>query len=157
MNRKRKNKTFKIVVLWMMILSAIWLPCGCIRKKPEITGEKSAAFQLMSEREIPEELKEWMEQEKAHPFMLTYAVEQDIYAARSYGPQNKTGYQIKVDAILEGEKTVRIQTSLLGPEKGEKTKSGDRDAERYLAVFTYSAASLPAMRPEFHAKPRARP
>ena len=106
MNRKRKNKTFKIVVLWMMILSAIWLPCGCIRKKPEITGEKSAAFQLMSEREIPEELKEWMEQEKAHPFMLTYAVEQDIYAARSYGPQNKTGYQIKVDAILEGEKTV---------------------------------------------------
>ena len=36
MNRKRKNKTFKIVVLWMMILSAIWLPCGCIRKKPEI-------------------------------------------------------------------------------------------------------------------------
>ena len=101
MNRKRKNKTFKIVVLWMMILSAIWLPCGCIRKKPEITGEKSAAFQLMSEREIPEELKEWMEQEKAHPFMLTYAVEQ---------------------AILEGEKTVRIQTSLLGPEKGEKTK-----------------------------------
>ena len=86
MNRKRKNKTFKIVVLWMMILSAIWLPCGCIRKKPEITGEKSAAFQLMSEREIPEELKEWMEQEKAHPFMLTYAVEQDIYAARSYGP-----------------------------------------------------------------------
>ena len=104
MNRKRKNKTFKIVVLWMMILSAIWLPCGCIRKKPEITGEKSAAFQLMSEREIPEELKEWMEQEKAHPFMLTYAVEQDIYAARSYGPQNKTGYQIKVDAILEGEK-----------------------------------------------------
>lgn len=52
-NRKRKNKTFKIVVLWMMILSAIWLPCGCIRKKPEITGEKSAAFQLMSEREIP--------------------------------------------------------------------------------------------------------
>ena len=56
-NRKRKNKTFKIVVLWMMILSAIWLPCGCIRKKPEITGEKSAAFQLMSEREIPEELR----------------------------------------------------------------------------------------------------
>ena len=54
--------------------------------------------------------------------MLTYAVEQDIYAARSYGPQNKTGYQIKVDAVLEGEKTVRIQTSLLGPEKGEKTK-----------------------------------
>ena len=103
-NRKRKNKTFKIVVLWMMILSAIWLPCGCIRKKPEITGEKSTAFQLMSEREIPEELKEWMEQEKAHPFMLTYAVEQDIYAARSYGPQNKTGYQIKVDAVLEGEK-----------------------------------------------------
>ena len=101
------------------------VPCsgmGVIRKKPEITGEKSAAFQLMSEREIPEELKEWMEQEKAHPFMLTYAVEQDIYAARSYGPQNKTGYQIKVDAVLEGEKTVRIQTSLLGPEKGEKTK-----------------------------------
>ena len=28
----------------------------------------------------------------------------------------------KVDAVLEGEKTVRIQTSLLGPEKGEKTK-----------------------------------
>ena len=42
--------------------------------------------------------------------------------SRSYGPQNKTGYQIKVDAVLEGEKTVRIQTSLLGPEKGEKTK-----------------------------------
>ena len=98
---------------------------AALRLYPQKAGdhrEKSAAFQLMSEREIPEELKEWMEQEKAHPFMLTYAVEQDIYAARSYGPQNKTGYQIKVDAVLEGEKTVRIQTSLLGPEKGEKTK-----------------------------------
>ena len=40
-NRKRKNKTFKIVVLWMMILSAIWLPCGCIRKKAgDHRGEK---------------------------------------------------------------------------------------------------------------------
>ena len=122
MNRKRKNKTFKIVVLWMMILSAIWLPCGCIRKKPEITGEKSAAFQLMSEREIPEELKEWMEQEKAHPFMLTYAVEQDIYAARSYGPQNKTGYQIKVDAVLEGEKTVADPDKSSGTGKRRENK-----------------------------------
>ena len=63
-----------------------------------------------------------MEQEKAHPFMLTYAVEQDIYAARSYGPQNKTGYQIKVDAVLEGEKTVRIPDKSSGTGKKRENK-----------------------------------
>ena len=103
MNRKRKNKTFKIVVLWMMILSAIWLPCGCIRKKPEITGEKSAAFQLMSEREIPEELKEWMEQGESPSFYADICRGAGYLPARSYGPQNKTGYRIKVDAVLEGK------------------------------------------------------
>ena len=122
MNPKRKSKMFKITVLWMVILSSIWSSSGCIRKKPEITGEKNAEFQLLSEREIPEELKIWMEQEKKHPFMLVYTENEDVYAARSYGPQNKTGYEVKVDAVSEGEKTVRIQTSLLGPEKGEKTK-----------------------------------
>lgn len=97
---------------------------AALRLYPQKAGdhrEKSAAFQLMSEREIPEELKEWMEQEKAHPFMLTYAVEQDIYAARSYGPQNKTGYQIKVDAVLE-EKTVRIRQVFWDRKKERKQR-----------------------------------
>ena len=122
MNPKRKNRMFQIAVLWMLILSVIWLSCGCIRKKPEITGEKSAEFQQVSEREIPKELKTWMKREKEHPFMLIYEDHTGMYAARSYGPQNKTGYQIQIDAVSEGEKTVRIQTSLMGPQKGEKTK-----------------------------------
>ena len=48
MNPKRKSKMFKITVLWMVILSSIWSSSGCIRKKPEITGEKNAEVQLLS-------------------------------------------------------------------------------------------------------------
>lgn len=63
-----------------------------------------------------------MEEEKKTRFMLTYTDGDVLYAARSYGPKEKTGYQVRVDSVVEGELAIRIQTSLMGPEKGEKTK-----------------------------------
>lgn len=109
-------------ILWTLFLCVAVGLCGCISRQPSVTEGSEIQFTEVSEQEIPEELKIRMEEEKKTPFMLTYTDGDVLYAARSYGPKEKTGYQVRVDSVVEGELAIRIKTSLMGPEKGEKTK-----------------------------------
>ena len=69
-----------------------------------------------------EELKEDIEKARDTPFRLTYADQGYLYMARGYGEKEKTGYSVEVNACYETSDAIRIQTTLLGPAKGEKTK-----------------------------------
>ena len=71
-----------------------------------------------------EDTKKIQDIEKARdtPFRLTYADQGYLYMARGYGEKEKTGYSVEVNACYETSDAIRIQTTLLGPAKGEKTK-----------------------------------
>ena len=53
---------------------------------------------------------------------LFYADGGYLYAARGYGEQKTSGYSVRVTECFEGEEGVYIETSLLGPDKGEEIR-----------------------------------
>ena len=62
------------------------------------------------------------EEEKDEPMKLFYADGGYLYAARGYGEQKTSGYSVRVTDCFEGEEGVYIETSLLGPDKGEEIR-----------------------------------
>ena len=108
---------------------------GCSIKKEDTKKIQDIEFTVVAPEDVPEELKEDIEKARDTPFRLTYADQGYLYMARGYGEKEKTGktgqareekektgYSVEVNACYETSDAIRIQTTLLGPAKGEKTK-----------------------------------
>ena len=95
---------------------------GCRSKKEDTKKIQDSEFTVVAPEDVPEELKEDIEKARDTPFRLTYADQGYLYMARGYGEKEKTGYSVEVNACYETSDAIRIQTTLLGPAKGEKTK-----------------------------------
>lgn len=98
--------------------------CGCSVQKNSEDKLRDVEFQVMSEEDIPEELKTEIEKRKEKPFRMTYADQGWLYMARGYGTQETSGYSIAADELYETENTICLHTNFLGPEKGEEIKKG---------------------------------
>ena len=53
---------------------------------------------------------------------MTYEYQWYLYMSLWYVAKDKTVYSVEVNACYETSDAIRIQTTLLGPAKGEKTK-----------------------------------
>lgn len=89
---------------------------------------------MIDKEMVPQEFKTVIEEKKAEPFKLTYADQGILYIAEGYGTQPTTGYSVEVKELYETAEAVYIQTSLLGPEKGEETKE--------IATYPYVVVQL---------------
>ena len=69
--------------------------------------------------DVPEELRQIIEEKKAQPFKLTFNDEQNLYIVVGYGAQSTGGYSIAVKELYLTDNSIVIDTELLGPEKGE--------------------------------------
>ena len=87
---------------------------GCSIKKEDTKKIQDIEFTVVAPEDVPEA--------RDTPFRLTYADQGYLYMARGYGEKEKTGYSVEVNACYETSDAIRIQTTLLGPAKGEKTK-----------------------------------
>lgn len=74
----------------------------------------------MDSRDVPKELSERIEKEKAEPFWMSYGDNGYLYIARGYGEKPTSGYSVKVTSLYETTNTLMMKTDLTGPEKGEK-------------------------------------
>ena len=95
---------------------------GCSIKKEDTKKIQDIEFTVVAPEDVPEELKEDIEKARDTPFRLTYADQGYLYMARGYGEKEKTGYSVEVNECYETSDAIRIQTTLLGPAKGEKIK-----------------------------------
>lgn len=95
---------------------------GCIEKPLETEKIQELEFVTLTEDEIPQELKEQIEKEKAHAFRMSYEDAGVLYIAEGYGRQQKTGYRVEAVQVNEMENAIRFHTHLLGPEKGIETE-----------------------------------
>ena len=95
---------------------------GCSIKKEDTKKIQDIEFTVVAPEDVPEELKEDIEKARDTPFRLTYADQGYLYMARGYGEKEKTVYSVEVNACYETSDAIRIQTTLLGPAKGEKIK-----------------------------------
>lgn len=82
-------------------------------------------FTVLSEDEIPEELKTQIEERKQEEFKLTYSDDASLYIARGYGKQESGGYSISVDELYFTENAVFIHTSLIGPSASEQVENSE--------------------------------
>ena len=74
---------------------------GCVRKECE-EKVKDLEFTVTKEEELPEALRQQIEEKKEGDFRFTYSDNEYLYVARGYGIQETGGYSISVYCIEAG-------------------------------------------------------
>lgn len=105
---------------------------GCIEEPLQTEKIQELEFVTLTEEELPKELKEQIENEKAHTFRMSYEDADVLYIAEGYGAQPKTGYRVEVVQVYETENAICFHTHLLGPEKGVETE--EIETYPYVAI-----------------------
>ena len=101
------------------------VPCmvmlsSCSIKELSTEKLRDVEFTVVDTDDIPEELMTEIEASKEKEMKISYGDEGYLYIVRGYGEQDTTGYSVSVDACYETENAISLDTSLLGPEKGEE-------------------------------------
>lgn len=111
----------RLLILCAACLAAVLLT-GCISRSGQQEKLRDLEFTVLDQADVPQELGQMIEEEKAEPFRMTYTDQGKLFIAEGYGAQLTTGYSVQVTELYETEYEIRIHTNLLGPEKGEEIK-----------------------------------
>lgn len=103
----------------LLILTLLLAGCGAQTQKSE--KQKDLDFTVMELEEVPEELRDVLEEKKKAPFKVTYEDDGYLYICVGYGEQETSGYSIAVEDLYLADQTICVDTELLGPGNGEST------------------------------------
>lgn len=132
--RNRLNGKILLVAGLFMWAFVVRMLTGCSVQKNEQDKVRDLEFAVVGEAELPQELKNLVEEKKAADFRLTYSNDQGLYIAVGYGEQATGGYSIAVRELYLTENSIVVDTELLGPEKGEEV--GVEKSYPYIVVRT---------------------
>ncbi|MCI8269888.1 MAG: protease complex subunit PrcB family protein [Lachnospiraceae bacterium] len=133
MGRRLNGKMIWVVFLLFWVLM-VRLLTGCSVEKENQDKVRDLESTIVGEADLPEELRNLVEEKKAAPFKLTYSNDQGLYIVVGYGEQATGGYSISVNELYLTENSIVIDTELKGPEKGETV--GVEKSYPYIAVQT---------------------
>lgn len=107
-----------VYILSMLFLFLLLTACSAGKD----SGEKlrDTSFTVVSPGEVPEELRDLIEEKKEEEFRLTYGDKGYLYLARGYGRRDTSGYSVEVEECYETENTIQIKTGLMGPPREEE-------------------------------------
>ena len=105
----------------MVLIAVVNLLSGCAIERTNRTKVRDLEYHVVTEEEMPEELKKQIEEKKAADFKLTYETPEQLYIVRGYGEQVTGGYSIQVAELYLSNNAVFFKTTLIGPRKGENT------------------------------------
>lgn len=121
----------KYFCLLFLMFGILFLP-GCVTRVQTAEKIRDLEFTVLDKDDVPEELKEQIEEARTVPFRMTFADQGSLYIARGYGKRETSGYSVTVEELFETENAVFIRTDLLGPGNGEETE--DADTYPYVVV-----------------------
>ncbi|MDR1700671.1 MAG: protease complex subunit PrcB family protein [Lachnoclostridium sp.] len=98
------------------IISTLLCLGGCEKKGEGAIG-KDIDYTVVSEEDIPPELKKSIDKNKINPFELSYTDGEFMYLAAGYGEQDSGGFSIQVVALCEKGEDILFSTNLLGPDE----------------------------------------
>lgn len=133
MGRRINGKMIWAVFLLFWVLMVRFLT-GCSVEKENQDKVRDLESTIVGEADLPEELKNLIEEKKPAPFKLTYSNDQGLYIVVGYGEQATGGYSISVNELYLTENSIVIDTELKGPEKGETV--GVEKSYPYIVVQT---------------------
>ena len=106
---------------WCLVVLTMCILAGCGVQTQDEERLSDLEFTVLAPENIPEELRNVLEEKKASPFKVTYEDEGYLYICIGYGEQQTSGYSIVVEDLYQTSNAVCVYTELLGPGKGEET------------------------------------
>ena len=113
-----KDKKRKYILM-IILLGVLMLLSGWVRKECE-EKVKDLEFTVTKEEELPEALRQQIEEKKEGDFRFTYSDNEYLYVARGYGIQETGGYSISVEDCYLSDTAICVKTRLQGPKNGEE-------------------------------------
>lgn len=107
---------------------------GCKVEEKNDAKVSDMEFTVISEKEIPEELKKIIDEKKGQEMKLTYMSDDKLYIIRGYGMQKTGGYSIQVKDLYQAKNAVYFKSELIGP--GENDVSEKVESYPYIVVST---------------------
>lgn len=130
MRERTMKKWLAAAVVFMLAVTCM----GCSLSKENKDKVKDLEFTVVEDAQVPDELKELIEQKKAKDFKLTYSNEDSLYIVVGYGQQPTGGYSIQVRELYMTDNAIVLDTELIGPEKGEN--AGTEPSYPYIVIKT---------------------
>lgn len=111
---KRKKRLLGGILVFLLCLQG----CGVI--ETDARKIEDLEYEILEEKDIPQELSKMIEEKKEAGFKVTYTNQEYLYIAMGYGEQETGGYSIAVNECYLTKNAVYFDTTLIGPVKGEK-------------------------------------
>ncbi len=92
---------------------------GCQIEEGDTKKVSDLSFIVVKDEEVPERLRDLIQENKEKPFKLTYSDDSYLYLVRGYGKQETGGYSIQVKECYLTSNAIVFKTNFLGPSKSE--------------------------------------
>ena len=107
----------------VFLLSALLLclgAAGCGRKDNQ--DKKEIKYSICDETQIPDELRNIIEEKKANVFKLSYVNNDAMYIAIGYGAHNRQNLSVIVEDIYKTDNSIYVETNLYTKEELDESE-----------------------------------
>lgn len=112
----RNMKKWGVLLIFLLTSACL---SGCKIEEGDTKKVSDLSFIVIKEEEIPERLRELIQESKTKPFKLTYSDDNYLYLVMGYGEQATSGYSVQVKECYLTSNAIVFKTNLLGPSKTE--------------------------------------
>lgn len=131
-NKNPFFKRIKFCFFLSIIIIPLFLMAGCEKKEEKKTSPVD--FTVVTDGDIPKELKKLIKERRKNPFELSYSDGSYLYVIKGYGKQETQDYSIKVNDFYMSDDSLVFDTELSGPEKNENVSK--KPSYPYIVVKT---------------------
>ena len=118
----------------LLCLAVLFLTLGGCRMIRIEEGDKTPlTYTVSDDSQIPEELKELIEEKKESEFQIAYQRGNELFLAKGYGRQMSGGYSIQAESLQASSNAIFFETKLIGPT--EKVQGGE-PSYPYIVIET---------------------
>lgn len=134
-----------------MILVLVALACvssGC--RKQEARERQDLEFTVCAETELPDDLRQIIEEKKLHAFQMSYTTKEHLYIVVGYGEHDRTNLCVVVEELYKTDRAIYIKTDLKTEAEISGVASGtDSDASGgqtgTSSMYPYIVIRLPRL------------
>lgn len=99
-------------------MMAVILLCCCAGcGKQDCKEREDLEFTICPETQLPDELREIIEEKKLHAFQISYTTKDHLYIAVGYGMHDRTNLQVIVQELYKTDRAIYIKTELMTQEE----------------------------------------
>lgn len=130
--KKLLFKYIKLSFLIFFLILPLYFTIGCEKKEEKKTS--SVDFTVVTESDMPKDLKKLIKERRKNPFELSYSDGSYLYIAKGYGRQETSDYSIVVNDFYISDDNLVFDTDLSGP--GKDANVSHKASFPYIVIKT---------------------